>query len=367
MNTTPNTPTTASHQHPPMVPVSQELDPQRTDAHRIDDAFLRGPAIYNEEALCEVTGATSAQVNSYWQALGLPVTDRSAVIFTNDDAHALKSILALAEAEQFDHRTLTSLIRSVGHTADRLALWQAEALVEHLAHNFDLDDVQARREMLRKLPDIIPVLEEQVLHAWRRQFAALAGRWSVEFSGERPEHTRGGGVLPLPRAVGFADIVSFTSQTATMRSSELSNFVSNFEASARDVITRAGGRVVKTIGDAVLYIADDVYTGAHVALGLAQAGQSTDDADADVPPVRVSLVWGRVLSRFGDVFGPSVNLAARLTDVADPGEVLVDPQTAALLAGDHRFALTGKEERDMQGVGAVAPVRVQWAYSPQGR
>ncbi|WP_084618156.1 adenylate/guanylate cyclase domain-containing protein [Jonesia quinghaiensis] len=333
-------------------------------SRRIDDVLLRGPALYNEETLCEVTGATSAQVNSYWQALGLPVTNRSAVIFTEDDADALRSILVLAEAEQFDHRTLTSLIRSVGHTADRLALWQAEALVEHMAHNFDLDDLSARQEVLKKLPDMIPVLEEQVLHAWRRQFAALAGRWSVEFSTQRPDQGSGGGVLPLPRAVGFADIVSFTSQTAKMRSSELSNFVSNFEASARDVITRAGGRVVKTIGDAVLYIADDVVTGANVALGLAQAGQSSDDADADVPPVRVSLVWGRVLSRFGDVFGPSVNLAARLTDEAEPGEVLLDPHTAALLAGDHRFALTGTEARDLQGVGSVAPVRLQWAYSP---
>jgi len=80
------------------------------------------------------------------------------------------------------------------------------------------------------------------------------------------------------------------------------------------------------------------------------------------PRVRVSLVWGRVLSRFGDVFGPSVNLAARLVDIAEPTTVLVDRETAGLLAGDQRFALTAQPETEVQGLGTIEPVRLQWAY-----
>ena len=112
--------------------------------------------------------------------------------------------------------------------------------------------------------------------------------------------------------------------------------------------------------DAVLYVADDVATGARVALGLAEAGGREEDVD--VPPVRVSLVWGRVLSRFGDVFGPSVNLAARLVDIAEPTTVLVDRDTAGLLASDQRFALTAQPETEVQGLGTIEPVRLQWAY-----
>lgn len=342
-----------------------DFNPRET-ARKLDEALLKGEPIYTEEELCEATGATSAQVNAYWQALGLPVADASAKskIFTKDDARALQRLFELSEREQFDHRTLTSLIRSVGHTTERLALWQAEALVEHFAHSYDLDDTSARHEVLARLEDMAPVFVEQMTHAWRRQLAALAGRWAVEFSGDRlGENPTGGGQLPLPRAVGFADIVSFTSQTAKMRSSELSNFISGFEAAARDVITRAGGRVVKTIGDAVLYIADDVTTGANVALGLAQAGRA--DGAGEMPQVRVSLVWGRVLSRFGDVFGSSVNLAARLSDEAEPGTVMLDPSTAALLANDSRYALTAHPARPIQGLGEIAPVRLQWAFKPQ--
>ncbi|GMA22319.1 hypothetical protein GCM10025864_00780 [Luteimicrobium album] len=133
----------------------------------------------------------------------------------------------------------------------------------------------------------------------------------------------------------------------------------DFESGARDVIAAAGARVVKTIGDAVLYVADDVATGAEVALGLAEAPATRGEHGV---PVRVSLVWGRVLARFGDVFGPSVNLAARLVDIADPGTVLVDRGTAGLLADDARFALTARPGVEVQGLGMIEPVQLQRAY-----
>lgn len=337
-------------------------DPQNT-ARTLDEALLHGQAIYNEKELCEATGATSAQVNDFWQTLGLPITKKDARIFTQADADALTALLELAEVEQFDHRTLTSLIRSAGHTAERLALWQAEALVEHYAHNFGWDDSRARLEFLSEFERMHTVFSAQMEHAWRRQMAALAGRWFIEFSGEKGAVTRGPGQLPLPRAVGFADIVSFTSQTAKMRSSELSDFVSNFEAAARDVITKAGGRVVKTVGDAVLFIADDVVTGAEAALGLAAGGKSSDMKE--LPQVRVSLVWGRVLSRFGDVFGTSVNLAARLSDEAKPGTVMMDPETAGILAENTNYALIAQDEREIQGLGLISPVQLQRAFKPE--
>jgi len=119
----------------------------------------------------------------------------------------------------------------------------------------------------------------------------------------------------------------------------------------------AGGRVVKTIGDAVLFVADDVATGVLIGLGLARE-MGTDDAS---PPVRVAVTWGRLLSRFGDVFGPIVNTAARLTGIAEPGMVLVDPPTAALLEGNPRFVLRPLPERELAGLGTMAPVQISEA------
>ena len=124
---------------------------------------------------------------------------------------------------------------------------------------------------------------------------------------------------------------------------------------------------MKTVGDALLYVADDVATGAQVALGLAQAAeefQGSQVAGIAGRPVRVSLVWGRVLSRFGDVFGPCVNLASRLTDQAEPSTVLMDSDTAQLLAGDPRFALLALAPREVPGLGEITPVQLSWAPKP---
>lgn len=322
----------------------------------LDDALLGGPQTLTLAALAERAGVDESAVPAYWRALGLPVSEGTEPAYTDDDATALAEIFSVAEAEQFDDQSLTTLIRSTGHTTERLVLWQVEALVEHLAAKHHLDDASARLLMLERLPDLAPVLETQLVHAWRRQLAAVAARFAVEFAHPHPvdEHE-----LPLPRAVGFADIVSFTKRTSGLDAGELSDFVQRFEGNARDVISAAGGRVVKTVGDAVLFIADDVEVGARIALGLAEASTRSDGVD--LAPVRVSLVWGRVLSRFGDVFGASVNLAARLTDIAAQSTVLVDKATANLLMLHPEFALTTQPECEIRGLGRVEPVLLQRA------
>jgi len=113
-----------------------------------------------------------------------------------------------------------------------------------------------------------------------------------------------------------------------------------------------------------------------VALGLARALGTELDVDAEradggiaegaggVTPVRVGFVQGRVLSRFGDVFGASVNIAARLTDVAEPSTVLTDRDTAALLESDPRFVLARQPARQLAGIGTIAPVLVSAAPQP---
>jgi adenylate cyclase len=329
------------------------------DTGSLDDHLLGGPAARSASEVAAELGTGVEFVREAWRALGLPVADAEERIFTDEDVRALQQIRRLAVDQHLDDRTVTTLLRSTGHTMDRLVLWQAEALVGDLVEQQGFDPVAARLELLDRLPEIAPVLERQLTHAWRRQLAAYAGRYAVEFSQAREQGVSGEGELQLARAVGFADIVSFTKRTAGFGSIELAHFVQDFESGARDVISAAGARVVKTIGDAVLYVADDVATGAEVALGLAEAPTTRGERGV---PVRVSLVWGRVLARFGDVFGPSVNLAARLVDIAEPARVLVDRVTASLLADDARFALTERPGVEVQGLGMIEPVQLQRAY-----
>ena len=341
---------------------------------QLDELLLGGPRTLSARDLARLTGTDLDAVRTYWRTLGMPTQGDDDVVFTDRDVQALQRAQTFVVDHGLAFETVVTLFRALGHTSDRLALWQVEALVEDMATRYGLDDTSARLLVLDRLRDLAPLLEEQLVHSYRPQLAAVADRYAAEF-GQQRDVDVDGSRLPLARAVGFADMVSFTRRTAGLGSTDLSLFVQRFETAARDVVTQAGGRVVKTIGDAVLFIADTPGVGAAVATGLADAFGASLDVEAargagqlaegarGVGPVRVGLVWGRVLSRFGDVFGASVNLAARLTDVAEPSTVLVDPATAQVLGGDPRFRVTAQPARELQGVGEVVPYRLERSTS----
>lgn len=343
-----------------------------TPAAALDAELLGGPRTLTLRDLADRSGLDLETVRLYWRTLGLPHPDADDVAFTCRDSEAVERVAAMLQTDHIGRRAMISLTRALGHTSDRLALWQVEALVEDVASRRDLDDPSARRAVLDELAELVPVLEAQLLHSYRRHLAAITARYAVEFAAGQDV---GGdpAALPLARAVGFADMVSFTRRTAGLGSTDLSDFVQRFETAARDVVTQCGGRVVKTIGDAVLFVADDVRTGTRVALELARVLGGDLDVEAargagglaegarGVTPVRVGVVWGRVLSRFGDVFGPSVNVAARLTDIAEPSTVLTDPATARLLLDTPGLVLQPLPERELAGIGALAPVRIATA------
>lgn len=346
----------------PTGAVPEGADPlDASTLDRIEQVLLGGRRSLSLAQTAEQVRADVEDVRLFWHSLGLPTGELDAVAYTDADVDVLREILAARDHYELSERTSVSLVRAIGHTTDRLVLWQVEALVEHMIERFSLDDASARLLMLDRLPEIAQLLERQLVHAWRRHLAAIAARFAEEFGAAH--EISGDDQLPLVRAVGFADVVAFTTRTAKLGSHDLADFVQDFEARARDVVTAGGGRVVKTIGDAVLFVADDPVTGAEVALGLAEAFGVQSPA-----PVRVSLVWGRLLSRFGDVFGQSVNLAARLTGEADPGSVLLDERTGELLAGESgaAYRLTPQPAREVPGLGLLAPVLLSRSDVPPG-
>ena len=109
-----------------------------------------------------------------------------------------------------------------------------------------------------------------------------------------------------------------------------------------------GGRVIKNIGDEVLFVADDLAGAADAALTMTSRGSDPDDP---FPEVRAGLAYGDVVSRLGDVFGPTVNIASRLTSVARPGAVLIDRGAHDALTGDDAGDTddTQHEEREHAG------------------
>jgi adenylate cyclase len=123
----------------------------------------------------------------------------------------------------------------------------------------------------------------------------------------------------LRLAIGFVDLVGFTSLSRSLPPATLIATIEDFEHRAFESATRHGGRIIKSIGDEVMVAASEASVVAAIALELID---STGDDQAVAPRAGVSA--GDVLFRLGDYYGPVVNLASRLTAEAIPGEVLTD-------------------------------------------
>jgi adenylate cyclase len=119
-------------------------------------------------------------------------------------------------------------------------------------------------------------------------------------------------------AIGFVDLVGSTAMSSGLEVEALANLVNRFESLAFEVTATGGGRLVKFIGDEIMFAAVDPMAGCRIISSLVAA------FTADGLRPRAGLVYGEVVYRHGDYYGPVVNLAARLVDEAIPDEVLVD-------------------------------------------
>jgi adenylate cyclase len=186
----------------------------------------------------------------------------------------------------------------------------------------------------------LPMFPEVLEQVWRRHLQVAARRRLL-----RGDPEGGSG-----QVVGFADLVGFTALAQQVSDAELAEVVDQFEQLAYDVVIAGGGRVVKMIGDEVMFLVEDPVAAAEIALGLADASRDA----AELSDVRVGLAVGPVLEREGDAFGATVNLASRATGIAYPGTVVVSPELRKLLEDNADYDFKGMRPRHLKHIGRVA-------------
>ena len=167
--------------------------------------------------------------------------------------------------------------------------------------------------------------------------------------------------MPLARGIGFIDLGSYTRLSQQLDSRELGRLVKRFQFLAYNIVAAGGGKVIKTVGDEVFFAAETPLAGAEIAMTLLEQVQ----ADESLPKCRVGYSWGRVLSRMGDIFGTTVNLAARLTAIAEPSTVVTDADTARILERDDAFRFSGRQDLNLQGLGEVGVVEIHRDSAPR--
>jgi adenylate cyclase len=222
-------------------------------------------------------------------------------------------------------RVLGSAIARVAESAVSLFLAQVENPLLR-AGGGESAIAQANRDATASI-GVLPVFMETL---FRRHVEEAARRQARARDSDRSAVT-------VHMAVGFVDLVGFTPRTQQISPAELTVLIRDFEARAQDVVTTRGGRVVKLMGDEVMFVALGAGDGCEIALSLVEAFR--DDASGVTP--RGGLATGPLLMHGGDYYGTTVNLASRIADLAVPFEVLVVPEVAAQ-AGGFRFEPAGR-------------------------
>jgi adenylate cyclase len=328
-------------------------EPEPEAGDDLEQHILGEPRVYTAAELAAETGVDLEQARRLWRALGFP-EHGGATAFTRSDAQALSRLVGLVDSGLIDFDLAVHLTRAVGQTMARLSDWEVSALltrVLHLAREESgerSEDPGGRLAIgLRMIDEFSEPFESLLVYVWRRHLAAAVARMEAIGPREEDVHTS-------RLTVGFADIVQFTALSNQLSEERIGDLVELFEARCADVVAAQRGRVIKSIGDSVLFVHDDPIAAYEIAEGIiAVVGR-----DSRMPDVRVGLASGLVVLRLGDVFGPPVNMAARLTAVARRNRVIVDAATAALLPSD-QFETRRLPARPVRGFGIVEPVAVR--------
>jgi adenylate cyclase len=320
---------------------------------RFERTLLGGPRKYARGELSEVAGIDPDEARKMWRALGFATVEDDAVVFTDGDVNALRDAKSLSENQGIDDEMLTAMTRMLGQTFSRLAAWQGQLLIELVTNRPDL--LASEDAITDYLEELLPTIQEIQTHVWRRQLAAYLSRIVSRATIEIAEAGTSNSV------VGFADMSGFTTLTRKASEAELREVLEAFESLATDIVGAHGGRIVKTIGDEVLFVVDDAVDGAQIALEL----QSEAHKDDRLPPLRIGLAAGPVVNRLGDVYGSTVNIASRLTSICRPGWVLVDRVMAESLRHDERFALRSRRPESVRGYHHLRQWRLRAADEPR--
>ena len=308
----------------------------------LDLALRGGRPPLTLDAAAQAIGGDSATVQQFWRALGFAAEPNAAVV----PAAMVDAQTVLANSAQLigDEATL-GLARVVGVAAARLA----EALVDSFRVGFELPELgrgTRYSDVVQSYVDIVqtalPDFEALLLSTFRAHLVRVAGdAWApdVEAAAARRE-----------LAIGFADLVGYTALTRTMSPAELSRLLRRYEDVVAEVVSNNNARLVKQIGDGAMFSAESPQAGAATACELATAFAATEG----LPPVRIGLAAGSVLTHYGDYYGDVVNLAARLVALARPGTVVVSDQVATRLGPE--WSLERLPDQALKGFGAPEAV-----------
>ena len=294
--------------------------------------------------VCEAAGVDRDVGDALWRALGFPDVPEGVIAYTDEDARALR-----LAAEGLDR--LAPAQREQGL---RLMLQEARMLSAHLAAlaETELDAMPALQARGLRTSLIAQAVESGlersdlgwlINYALRRQLEAVARRRSTTAADGQGDRL----------VVAFVDLSDFTALSNRADLDHVGALLTRFESLAFDVVAEASGRVVKLIGDGVMFVCQDSVAAAQAALEILEGC-----AKGGLPPARAGIAEGHLLRQGGDYFGTPVNRASRITHAAATETVVVDEVVHEGLDEAPGLRLESLGEQRLKGLGPTPLWRV---------
>ena len=325
----------------------EELDEAERDGTlpllAVERLMVPEAAVYDLHTVSRLTGLDPERVCQLWRTLGYPVPRDDEVAFTETDVEILREVGRLIEGDVAPADLVLQMSRVIGSSMARIASAQVDVIAARTAGAprtgalaaVELTDDQ----IVVSAGALLPIVPHVLTAAWRRHLiGAIRRRLSIAEAG-----------VGQVGVVGFADLVGFTALSQQVGDDELAVVVDLFEDLAYDVVTAHGGRVVKMIGDEVMFTVDSAVAAAEIGLGLSEGTRGADE----LSDVRVGMAEGPLLEREGDLYGPVVNLASRITAIAYPGAIVVDRSLRDHLADRPAYRLRSMRPRSLKDIGRV--------------
>jgi len=318
----------------------EEIEQARRDGHlelmAIERLVLPDASEHDIDEIVAETGMTAPQIARLWRSLGFAEPRPGDRIFTDVDVDMLGTIGRLLSLGWIDDELTVQMARVIGSSAARVA----SAVVDSVDPAEPSPDRPGDDALAASAPLLLPMVLQVMDYVWRRHVQAEArARMARDHAGGDPDH----------RVVGFADLVGFTALSQQISAHELAAVVDRFETIAYETVSNLGGRVVKMIGDEVMFAVPDEASAVAIALSLSE----TYGNDDELSDVRVGLAAGPVLQREADLFGPVVNRASRIVNIAFPGTVVCSAEVHDAMVEDPTVRWKSIGTRNLKDIGRV--------------
>lgn len=307
--------------------------------------------VHSASEIEQRTGLPAEIMIQMRRLLGLPLAEPDDEVFSDEDIDAARATKLFIDAG-FDQEEIFEITRVLGEGMARLSATVTAAFTATFLSAGDSEEEVAERftELAQQMtPALTPVL----VAAFKDHLADSISRGVLG----RAELEAGDTTASQELAVCFADLVGFTRLGVEVEPTELGSVAGRLARLATSV-TQDPVRLIKTIGDAAMFVSPDPGALVRVALTLVQEVE-----DAGLPTLRAGIAVGPAMPRAGDYYGNSVNLASRVTGIARPGSVLCTLKVRDAVGDDDGLQWSPAGRHRLKGV--AGPVQLFRARVPE--